>query len=135
MSVTGKGKYLNPGDFDPVVNENLQLGLQKKYNGAIFKRSKDKIALVINALASVYRNMQVGGRRPWWDNTNFVVEIPNHVSNLCMQRKGSPDPEDCVAASFNFIRTGQTPTIRQGKPIVFRSSKGNPPKSRNFSDE
>ncbi len=123
VSVTGASEYVNPGNFDPVVNTNLQIQLQERANKAFLQRTKNKIAIVINALQSVFLQMDITGRKAWWDNTHFQAEIPENVGTLCNARRGAPNPSDCERASFNLIRGGLTPTITPRKPIVFQSGK------------
>ena len=120
ITVSARVKYNPPGDYDPVVNQKLRDALQQKADDAWMKRTKDKIAMVINALQATYERMNIAGKNAWWDNKHFQQQIPDRVGNLCNVKRGKPDALDCERASFNFIRKGQTPTISPGKPLILR---------------
>ena len=117
----GGRRHYGPGNFDPIVNTELQEALLKKAAKAWLKVTKDKIAIVLDALQQVHQHMKVYNKIAWWDNTHFVIDIPPNVGNLCRKNYGRPRATDCERAAFNFIKTGPTPQITSEKPIVFQS--------------
>ena len=124
ITVTGTNTdYKGPGQYDPIVNTKIQAALQKLADGAWFKKAKDRIAVVINALQATYDRMTIAGSCAWWDNVHFKENLPDRVSNFCNKNLGSPDPLECERASFNFIRSGSTPGITSRKPIVIKYGK------------
>ena len=68
--------------------------------------------------------MEAGGKKNWWDNTNFEEITLNGVGYPCDAGLGTlPDlnPRDCRQASFEFVRQGDSPDITPGSPLYFRS--------------
>ena len=68
MLVHGRLQYRGPGDFDPVVNTNLQIQLQEEIHSAWFEKTKEKIGEVVKGLKITYQDMNINGGKPWWDS-------------------------------------------------------------------
>ena len=126
VSVTHPGVNFRPGDTDPKVPLVLTGPLAQWRAEQWSQKKRDGITVLINEMVHQSDSMEAGGKKNWWDNTDFEDIIPNGVDYPCSAELGTP-PElkqnECLQASFEFIKKGSPPPITPGSPLYFRSGE------------
>lgn len=116
-------QYTGPGQFDPIVNSNLQAALKLKLEKAYFSKTKKTIESVINVLEKTYQRMSIAGSYAWWDEYGPSAQTPTAFYSTCEKNLGTPSPLECQRAARNFIRSDKPPQISAKKPFYSRAGE------------